>query len=358
MPTSPHLSKRNALIKEAAAAEISQHRSEIENLMTTAQHLSQNFTLAVHGGAGTILRATMTPEREAAYHAGLRNALQAGASVLASGGTAVDAVTAAVMRLEDEPLFNAGRGAVYTSAGKQEMDAAIMNGQDHAAGAVAGIFGPRNPILAARAVMDKTEHVLLTGEAALELCRANGIALEEAAYFFTEQRWDALQSTLRMRRTGTLDQDESRKHGTVGAVACDVHGHVAAATSTGGMTAKAPGRVGDTPIFGAGTWADDETCAVSGTGHGEIFVRYAAAHEIAARMQHAGQSLEVAALGVVRDLLAPNGGSGGVIAVDRSGAVSMPFNCSGMYRGVVTADGIPRTAIYDEPLVDYRAGIT
>jgi beta-aspartyl-peptidase (threonine type) len=322
--------------------------------MTTVPQRSRNFTLAVHGGAGTILRASMSPEREAAYHAGLRHALEAGRSVLAGGGTAIDAVTAAVMQLEDAPLFNAGRGAVYTSAGQQEMDAAIMNGQDHAAGAVAGIFGPRNPILAARAVMEKTEHVMLTGEAALELCRTHAIALEEATYFFTEQRWEALQNTLAMRRTGTQDLDDSRKHGTVGAVACDVHGHVAAATSTGGMTAKSPGRVGDTPIFGAGTWADDATCAVSATGHGEIFVRYAAAHEIAARMQHAGQSLETAALGVVRDLLAPHGGSGGVIAVDGEGAFSMPFNCSGMYRGVVTADGVLRTAIYDEPLLDYR----
>ena len=322
--------------------------------MTSPQEPSSNFTLAVHGGAGTILRSTMNPEREAAYHAGLRHALEAGRSVLARGGTAIDAVTAAVMRLEDEPLFNAGRGAVYTSAGQQEMDAAIMNGQDHAAGAVAGVFGPRNPIQAARAVMETTEHVLLTGEAALALCRIQGIALEEAAYFFTAQRWEALQNTLAMRRTGAQDRDESRKHGTVGAVACDIHGHVAAATSTGGMTAKSPGRVGDTPIFGAGTWADDASCAVSGTGHGEIFIRYAAAHEIAARMQHAGQSLEVAARGVVFDLLAPNGGSGGVIAVDRNGAFSMPFNCSGMYRGVVTVDGVLRTAIYDEPLMDYR----
>jgi hypothetical protein len=207
------------------------------------------FTLAIHGGAGTILRSTMTPEREAAYHAGLRRALAAGHAVLAAGGPALDAVTAAVMALEDEPLFNAGRGAVYTSAGKQEMDAAVMNGQDHAAGAVAGICGPRNPVLAARAVMEKTEHVLLIGSAAMDFCRAQGLVMEAPEYFFTQARWDALQSTLAMRRTGTQDQDESRKHGTVGAVARDVHGHLAAATSTGGMTAKAPGRVGDTPVI-------------------------------------------------------------------------------------------------------------
>lgn len=313
------------------------------------------FTLAVHGGAGTILRSSMSPEREAAYHAGLRRALEAGRLVLAAGGAALDAVTAAVMELEDEPLFNAGRGAVYTSAGQQEMDAAIMDGRNHAAGAVAGICGPRNPILAARAVMEQSEHVLLIGDSALAFCQAQGIAMEDAAYFFTQARWQALQETLAMRRSGMQDQDESRKHGTVGAVARDMHGHLAAATSTGGMTAKAPGRVGDSPVIGAGTWADDATCAVSATGHGEIFIRYAAAHEIASRLRHAGQSLDVAAHAVVVDLLAPQGGSGGVIAVDKDGGFALPFNCAGMYRGVVTADGVLRTAIYDEPLVDYPA---
>lgn len=322
--------------------------------MTSASPSKTDFTLAVHGGAGTILRTKMTPEREAAYHAGLRRALEAGRVVLADGGAALDAVTAAVMALEDEPLFNAGRGAVYTSAGLQEMDAAIMDGRDRAAGAIAGICGPRNPILAARAVMEKSDHVFLIGDNALNFCRQNGIAFEEASYFFTDQRWDALQETLAMRRSGAEDYDESRKHGTVGAVARDRNGHLAAATSTGGMTAKAPGRVGDSPVIGAGTWADDETCAVSGTGHGEIFIRYAAGHEIASRLRYAGQNLQQAAHGVVVDVLAPAGGSGGVIAVDRSGAFSLPFNCSGMYRGVVTRDGVLRTAIYKEPLVDFR----
>lgn len=320
----------------------------------TSSLTSLDFTLAVHGGAGTILRSKMTPEREAAYHAGLRRALDAGRTVLADGGTAIDGVTAAVMALEDEPLFNAGRGAVYTSAGKQEMDAAIMDGRDRAAGAIAGICGPRNPILAARAVMEKSDHVFLIGESAQEFCRQHGVAFEEASYFFTEQRWNALQETLAMRRSGADDQDESRKHGTVGAVARDRHGHLAAATSTGGMTGKAPGRVGDSPVIGAGTWADDATCAISATGHGEIFIRYAACHEIASRLRHAGETLDAAARGVVIDVLAPAGGSGGLIAVDRNGAFSLPFNCSGMYRGVVTGDGILRTAIYDEPFSESR----
>lgn len=308
-----------------------------------------SFTLAIHGGAGTVARSSMTPGREAATHAGLRRALAAGHAVLAGGGRAMDAVTAAVMVLEDEPLFNAGRGAVYTSAGRQEMDAAVMNGQDHAAGAVAGICGPRNPVLAARAVMEKTGHVLLIGAAAMDFCRAQGLVMEPPEYFFTQARWDALQSTLAMRSAGVQDQDESRRHGTVGAVARDLHGHLAAATSTGGMTAKAPGRVGDTPVIGAGTWADDASCAVSGTGHGEVFIRFAAAQEISARMRLAGQSLEQAARSVVMEVLAPNDGSGGVIAVDRDGHWSLPFNCAGMYRGVVTHDGALRTAIYEEP---------
>jgi beta-aspartyl-peptidase (threonine type) len=313
-----------------------------------------SFALAIHGGAGTILRSKMTPEREAAYHAGLRRALDAGRVVLADGASALDAVSAAVMALEDEPLFNAGRGAVYTSSGKQEMDAAVMDGHDRSAGAVAGICGPRNPVLAARAVMEHSGHVILIGESALEFCRRHGLAFEEPSYFYTEQRWNALQETLAMRKSGADDHDESRKHGTVGAVARDRHGNLAAATSTGGMTAKSPGRVGDSPVIGAGTWADNETCAISATGHGEIFIRYAAAHEIASRMRYAGQSLEEASHAVVIDMLAPAGGSGGVIAVDHAGNVSLPFNCSGMYRGVVRGDGRLLTAIYDEPLVDFR----
>ena len=322
--------------------------------MTSSTKSRDDFTMAVHGGAGTIVRSRMTSEREAAYHAGLRRSLDAGRTILAGGGSALDAVCAAVVALEDEPLFNAGRGAVYTSAGRQEMDAAIMDGRDRSAGAVAGICGPRNPILAARAVMESSGHVVLIGESAMEFCRRQGLAFEEPSYFYTEQRWQALQETLAMRRSGREDEDESRKHGTVGAVARDRNGHLAAATSTGGMTGKSPGRVGDSPVIGAGTWADNETCAISATGHGEIFIRYAAAHEIASRMRHAGQSLEQASRAVVIDMLAPAGGSGGVIAVDHTGHVSLPFNCSGMYRGVARGDGRILTAIYDEPLVEFQ----
>lgn len=303
------------------------------------------WALAIHGGAGTILRAKMTPEKEAAYHAALRRVLEAGQAVLRDGGLAIDAVTAAVVVLEDEPLFNAGRGAVYTSAGEQEMDAAVMDGRDRQAGAVAGIFGPRNPIRVARLVMDSPQ-VLLTGAPAVDLARAAGLPFGDRDYFFTEPRWTALQETMALRASGTAETDPARRHGTVGAVALDLSGNLAAATSTGGMTAKPPGRVGDSPVIGAGTFADNATCAVSGTGHGEIFIRWTAGAEIAARIRHAGQTLEQAATAVVMEDLMPNDGSGGVIAVDRAGNIAMPFNCEGMYRGTARRGEAPQTFIY------------
>ena len=309
--------------------------------------MSLPFTLAVHGGAGTIPTATMTPAKEAAYRAGLARALHAGYAVLEKGGAALDAVTAAVCALEDDPLFNAGRGAVYTRDGTQEMDAAIMDGRDRSAGAVAGLFGPKNPILAARAVMDRTPHVLMIGAGALKIARDAGLDFGDRDYFFTQERWDALQSTLALQ--GRDDGDASRKHGTVGAVARDAQGNLAAATSTGGMTAKLAGRVGDSPVIGAGTFADNETCAVSATGHGELFIRWAAAHEIASRMRHRSESLLVAAEHVTLHDLPPD--SGGLIAVGADGSVALPFNSDGMYRGMIGAGGVAWTGIYREELV-------
>ncbi|WP_209424727.1 isoaspartyl peptidase/L-asparaginase [Pararhodobacter sp. SW119] len=305
------------------------------------------FSIALHGGAGTIRKASLTEDAAAGYHAALRDALEAGAAVLRADGTALDAVTAAVMALEDAPLFNAGRGAVFNSDGVQEMDAAIMDGRDRRAGAVAGIFGPRNPILAARAVMERSAHVMMIGEGALKLAREAGLTFADPDHFFTEARWKALQDTLRMRATGAEDDDPARRHGTVGAVARDRAGNLAAATSTGGMTAKTPGRVGDTPIIGSGTFADNATCAVSGTGHGEVFIRFAAAHEIAARIRHAGQSLADAADWVVMQDLAKNDGSGGLVAVDAQGRVALPFNCEGMYRAAIEHEGPAMTRIHD-----------
>ena len=308
------------------------------------------FTLAIHGGAGTINPATITPAREAAYRTGLATALRAGHDVLADGGTALDAVTSAVMALEDDPLFNAGRGAVYTSDGKQEMDAAVMRGQDRGAGAVAGIFGPRNPILAARAVMERSESVLLMGQGALDFLRDKDLTWEGPEYFHTGARWQNLQDELARRAASGADtRDDAAKHGTVGAVARDQAGNIAAATSTGGMTGKPPGRVGDSPLVGAGTWADNATCAISATGAGEYFIRWMAAHEIASRMRYLGLSLAVAADQVVTELGAV-GGSGGLIAIDVAGNVALPFNCSGMYRGMVGIDGILRTGIYRDKL--------
>ncbi len=307
------------------------------------------FSLAIHGGAGTIQKAQLTPAREAAYHAGLATALEAGRAVLAAGGSALDAVTASVMALEDEPLFNAGRGAVYTAAGVQEMDACIMDGRDRRTGAVAGIFGPKNPVLAARAVMERTVHVLMIGTGALAIARAARLEFADRDYFFTQSRWQALQDTLAQRAAGAEDADPARRHGTVGAVARDQHGNIAAATSTGGMTGKTPGRIGDCPIVGGGTFADNATCAVSGTGHGEVFIRWCAAHEISARMRHAGQTLVQAADHVVMRDLADNDGSGGLIAVDASGTVAMPFNSEGMYRGCIEMGGPARTFIHRCP---------
>jgi L-asparaginase / beta-aspartyl-peptidase len=303
-----------------------------------------DFALAVHGGAGTIRRDETSLSRAPFYHQGLHGALAAGRDILAAGGSALDAVTRAVVALEDDALFNAGRGSVFTAAGTQEMDASVMDGRDHRAGAVAGIFGPRNPVLAARAVMERPDHVLLIGEGALAFCREQGVVFAEPGYFSTEERRRELQRALESR--------DAAGQGTVGAVACDRDGNLAAATSTGGMTAKSPGRVGDSPIIGAGTYADNAACAVSATGHGEFFIRYGAAFEIAARLRHAGQSLQQAARAVV-DALAALGGRGGVVAVDRTRTLALPFNTAGMYRGYVRIDGMIHTAIWDEPYLHW-----
>ncbi len=310
--------------------------------------MAAEICLAVHGGAGTIPASALKGALAEAHHAALRVALAAGFAVLQGGGSAVDAVTAAVMRLEDDELFNAGRGAVFTSAGKLEMDAGIMDGASRAAGAVAGICGPKNPILAARAVMERSQNVLLIGSGAEAFLREQNIPFEEPAYFTTQRRLDALQLELDRRASGAADtRSDADRHGTVGAVARDAAGNLAAGTSTGGITAKRPGRVGDTPVVGAGVFADNETCAVSTTGTGEVFIRFTAAAEIAARVKYAGQSLEQAAGDVVRELLA-HGGDGGLIAIGSKGLPALPFNSSGMYRGFVTADGVMRTAIHRE----------
>jgi L-asparaginase / beta-aspartyl-peptidase len=298
-----------------------------------------SLVLALHGGAGTIARRELTPRRERQYCAGLAAALRAGYAVLENGGSSMDAVTAAVVALEDSPLFNAGRGSTLNAAGEHELDASVMDGASGKAGAVTGVRRIRNPVLAARAVMECTPHVMLAGAAADRYARSVGLALVSARYFSTPERARAL----RRARAHALSSAADR-HGTVGAVALDGFGNLAAATSTGGYTNKMAGRVGDSPIIGAGTYADNATCAVSTTGIGEYFIRAVAAYDVAARMRYLGETLGLAARGALARVVAV-GGEGGLIAVDRAGKVAMPFVSEGMYRGVARS-GRYEVAIY------------
>ena len=304
----------------------------------------KKFGFVVHGGAGTIERSEMTPEREREYRAGLEHALTAGYEILKRAGSSLDATEAAVRVLEDDPHFNAGKGSVFTNVGTNEMDAAIMDGKALRAGAVASLKHIKNPVSLARLVMEKSGHVMMDGEGAEAFAKENGIELVDQKYFFTQQRWDALEKikAAEKSRGGAggkkfiiTDQD---RHGTVGAVALDQSGNLAAATSTGGTTNKRAGRVGDSPVIGAGTYANNATCAVSATGDGEYFIRVTVAHDVSALMEYRGMSLKEAAQSVL-DKVAKLGGSGGLIAIDPQGNVALPFNTSGMYRGYVDPNG-------------------
>jgi L-asparaginase / beta-aspartyl-peptidase len=305
---------------------------------------TKKIGLAVHGGAGTIERSNITPEKEREYRAGLEQALRAGYEILKRGGSSLDATEAAVRVLEDDPHFNAGRGSVFTSAGTNEMDASIMDGRTLKAGAVGSVQHIKNPITLARLVMEKSPHVMLDCAGAEAFAKANGIELVDQKYFFTQERWDALQkmkAAEKNRASGDgksfiiTDQD---RHGTVGAVALDKDGNLAGATSTGGTTNKMPGRIGDTPVIGAGTYANNQTCAVSCTGDGEYFIRASAAHEVSALMQYRGLKLHEAAQTAL-DAVKQLGGTGGLIAIDKNGDVALPFNTNGMYRGYVDENG-------------------
>lgn len=317
-------------------------------LFTLTAAAEAPVTLVIHGGAGTG-RATMTPEKEAACRQVLEQAVRAGHEVLQKGGTSQEAIKAAIVILEDSPLFNAGRGAALTTEGRAELDASIMNGTTGLAGAVAGVRGVRNPVLLAEKVMLRTPHVLLIGQGAEELARKEGLAFEAPEWFVTPAQLERLERA--KKKTGTLQparQDASLLMGTVGAVALDRAGHLAAATSTGGLTGKLPGRVGDSPIIGAGTYAEDGVCAVSCTGHGEFFIRNAVAYDVAARMKYGSATLKAATEEIILEKLAKLDARGGLISVDSRGNISTPFNSDGMFRAWMGPDGVPHVAIFED----------
>ena len=304
---------------------------------------ASNWQLAIHGGAGVIEPGSLTPEHEAAYRAGLDAALEAGARILRSGGSSLDAVEATVRELEDDPLFNAGKGAVFNADGHNELDAAIMDGRTRAAGAIAGVTRTRNPVSLARAVMEKTPHVLLVGAGADAFSLQAGMVQVDPGYFRTEERW---QQYLQWRdKKSSALTDRTHAYGTVGAVALDQAGHLAAATSTGGTVGKRWDRVGDSPIIGAGTFAEDGVCAVSATGDGEFFIRASAARQLRDRMGWHGESVQSAADSTIRDV-GSLGGEGGLIAIDAKGHVAFAMNSTGMYRGSVGPTSPAHTAIY------------
>jgi len=312
------------------------------------QSSSQPFGLAIHGGAGAMNKNEITPDLEQAFHAVLNEALQAGYHILSNHGSSLDAVQQAILVLEDSPLFNAAKGAVFTSAGENELDAAIMDGRTLNAGMIAGVKHIKNPILLARTVMEKSDHILLVGAGAEIFAKENGFELVSPEYFYTQRQWEKLQRAKQREQSGDNSPiSEDEKHGTVGAVALDRSGNLAAGTSTGGMTNKRVGRVGDSPIIGAGTYANNQTCAVSATGHGEYILRLLAAHDISAQMAYQNKSLQEAANLVVHNKLTQLGGTGGIIAIDKLGNVTMPFNTEGMYRGYIL-NGKPVTAIHKE----------
>lgn len=318
-----------------------------------AQNTGSPVALAIHGGAGVILKKNMTPEMEQEIVNALSRALDEGWHILKNGGSGIDAVTAAIVFMEDSPLFNAGKGSVFTSEGKNEMDASIMDGRTLNAGAVAMTTNIKNPILAARAVMEKSPHVMLAGEGAEKFAGEQGIQIVDPSYFYTERRKKALDEIRKRESEEGLnhesnDREDHRKHGTVGAVALDDGGNLAAATSTGGMTNKKYGRIGDSPIIGAGTYADNATCAISCTGHGEYFIRLVVARSVAALMEYKGMSVQEAGDEIIMKKLTETGGTGGAIILDKQGNLAMSFNTPGMYRAFVRSDGSKTILLYGE----------
>lgn len=314
--------------------------------LSAAETAPAPYAIAIHGGAGTISRDNLSAEKEASIRADLNAALDAAQAVLQGGGAALDAAQAAVSLLEDSPNFNAGKGAVFNADGVNELDASIMDGATRKAGAIAGVHRIKNPILLARAVMDKSAHVMLIGAGAESFATSVGFELIDPGYFHTEFRWQQLQAA---KQAQAAKQELPQAYfSTVGAVVLDQHGHLAAATSTGGMTNKRWGRVGDSPIIGAGTWADDR-CAVSATGWGEFYIRLGVAQDICARLRYRGDSLKTAADQVILQDIPAAGGDGGAIAIDRDGNIALPFNTAGMYRAWLSTDGERGVEIFKEP---------
>ncbi len=307
--------------------------------------LPQNkFGIVIHGGAGTILKSNMTPEKEAEYTAALKHVLETGYKILNDGGTALDAVNAAINIMEDSPLFNAGKGAVLTEKGVAELDASVMDGKNLMAGAVAGVKHVKNPINLARLVMEKSPHVMLVGDGAEEFGKEFGIEMVDNSYFITKERWESYQRMLKREE----ERKKAEKHGTVGAVALDKNGNLAAGTSTGGMMMKKFGRVGDAPIIGAGTYANNKTCAISATGYGEYFIRLGVARDVSALMEYKNYSIDDAAKEVIMNKLSKLGGDGGIIGIDKEGNITMTFNSDGMYRGHFLSGEQPVVKIYKE----------
>ena len=305
--------------------------------LSCTRHNPPEYALAIHGGAGTILKENMTPEKEALYLNTLNKALETGDSVLSHNGSAIDAVEAVICVLENSPLFNAGKGAVFANDGSNQLDASIMDGATLNAGAVAGVSDIKNPIMAARKVMENSVHVMLSGKGASQFAREHGLTMVDSSYFFTKERWNSLQKA----REKSLNE----KHGTVGCVALDKQGNLAAGTSTGGMTNKKYGRIGDSPIIGAGTYASNHSCAVSCTGHGEYYIRLGFARDIAAQMEYKNLTIKNACVNEINKLSYLKG-TGGVIAIDRYGNIAMEFNTPGMYRGFLTSKGEKEVRIY------------
>jgi len=318
----------------------------MSSLTGTGQARAVVPVFVIHGGAGVVAKE-VTADKEKAMRAELQKALQSGYAVLKSGGSGLDAVSKAIVLMEDSPLFNAGKGAVFNHDGKNELDASIMDGATQRAGSVANVHRVRNPILLARAVMEKSQHVMLVGDGAETFAESIGMTLVDPKYFYTEARWQELQNALKEERQQAVDPAKAPHHGTVGAVALDMAGHLAAGTSTGGMTNKRFGRVGDSPIIGAGTYANAK-CAVSATGWGEFYIRANAAHDICARVEYKGESIAQAADDVVMGIVPKLGGDGGVIALDAEGNIATPFNTEGMYRGWIDRDGKMHIAIFAE----------